>query len=126
MATEQELRFQRAQTLAFIKANASGLTLTPRSRHTDGSGTRWVDGEPRESQVMRLVDQSINAGPVPGVIAASDGVQRIVVFQLVGVHDAIMALWDSWTDAAGVRLEIAELLPDNGYEKRGLVIRYGE
>jgi len=126
MASDQELRFQRAQTLAFINANKSALTLTPRTRHRDGSGTRWVSGEPREPQAMRLIDQSSNVGPVPGVVAASDGVQRIVVYQLVGEHDAVMALWDYWADVAGVRLEVAELLPDNGYEKRGLVIRYGE
>lgn len=126
MASEQELRFQRTQTRAFIDANVSILELIPRTRHMDGSGTRWVNGEPREPQHMRLVDQSSNIGPVPGAVAASDGVQRLVFYQLVGTHDSIMELWDFWVDDAGVKLEVAELLPDNGYEKRGLVIRYGE
>lgn len=121
-----EERAQRAITKAFIVANFSDLVLIPRSPQRDGNGTKWVDGTARGVQRLRVIDQSSTSGPTPGLLRGADGVQRLVVSQLLGEWDAEIGLYDRWTDVNGLRNEVAEILPYNGYERRAQVVRYGE
>lgn len=123
---QEEARAQRAITKAFIGANPSSLVLIPREMQRHGTGTSYVDQPPRAAQTFRLIDQSSTRGPQPGTVRAADGSQRLVEFQLLGEHDASIGLYDYWLDSVGVRLEVADILPDNGYERRALVVRYGE
>lgn len=126
MATSAEQLFQRRNTLAFIQANPQQITLTPRSPVNSGTGRRWINQEIREEQTFRLIDQSSTSGPQPGDVLAGDGTQRKVTYQLLGRWDAAIGLWDFWIDSAGIKCEVVELLPDNGYERRAKVVRYGE
>ena len=121
-----ELAMHRANTQAFIAANPSTLTLTPRTKQKTGGGTAWIYGTPRPAQVMRLIDQSSTSGPTPGSVRAADGIQRRVTYQLLGTWDATIGLYDTWTDAQGFVWTVDDLIPDNGYERRAEVSRYGE
>lgn len=121
-----ELAYQRRQTDAFIKANATLVTLTPQTRVKSGSGTKYVPGEPRPAQVMRIIDQTRTFGAEPGSAIGADGRQRKLEYQLLGYWDAVIGLFDFWVDADGIRWEVADLLPTMGYERRAQVMRYGE
>jgi hypothetical protein len=121
-----ELAMHRLNTQAFISANPSTIALIPRDRQKTGTGVRWIELAPRPAQVLRLIDQSSTSGPSPGSVRAADGVQRRVTYQLLGTWDAAIGLYDTWVDAQGIRWVVDDLLPDNGYERRAEVTRYGE
>lgn len=126
-APTSELEYQKRNTLAFIAAHYEDLSLTPRSPQKSGTGTIWVNGETKPVQRVRLVDQSrALIGPQPGTVRGADGKQRRVEYQLVAMPEADLDLWDWWQDSSGIRWEIADILPDNGYERRAQVVRYGE
>lgn len=123
MLSAAELKYQRANTAAFIGSNPTRIVLIPRIKTKDGAGTRWTDQPPRLQQTFKLIDQSSSFGPTPGLIRTSDGVERLMDFILIGAHDSAVALWDYWTDANGV-WEIAQLFPPNQYELRAAVVRH--
>lgn len=119
----QELTANRRQTREFIAARPSEIALIPRRRIKDGNGTKWIEETPRDSQMLRLIEQ----GPSASTAArGGDGVQRKTSYQLLGEWSAEIGQYDTWTDSAGIRWEIDRLLPDNGYERRAMVRRYGE
>lgn len=120
-----EVQMNRRMTAAFIDANPIDVTLVPRVAVKTGTGTTLQDQFPRPSQTFRLIDQSAVGGTTPGTVVGTDGRQHKVEFQLLGNYDAMLAKYDYWVDSDGVRLEVAELLPDNGYERRAQVVRYG-
>lgn len=120
------LRAFREGTRSFIEDRASEIVLIPRRREISGDGVRWVDLPARAPQIMRLIDQSGTDGPRPGSLDGTDGVNRIVTFQLLGEYDAVIEINDYWVDELGRRHEVADLLPPNGYEQRAQVVRYGE
>lgn len=119
-----ELDLLRRNTKAFIDVNSITLALVPRIKIRQGTGSVWQDQAPRLPQRLRLIDQSTSNAPVPGTLAGADGIQRKVQFQLLGQHDAVFGLYDYW-QADGMRYEIAEVFPPNGYEQRAQVICYG-
>lgn len=121
-----ELKFQRLNTKAFIAANPVTIALIPRTAVKTGTGTRYVEGTPREPQELRLIDQTRTYGAEPGTVFTADGQQRKANYQLLGEHDATIGLYDTWVDADGIRFEVGNLLPRNGYEVRAQVVRYGE
>lgn len=124
MMSQAELTAQRANTAAFIAANPTVLILIPRTRQKDGSGSRFVNGEPRAPQSLRLIDQSTSRNVIPGLVQTSDGRERLVDFMLLGPYNADIRRWDYWTDASGT-WEVAEIYPDNQYEVRAAVVRHG-
>lgn len=124
MSRAVELASQRKNTLAFIKANPLTLQLIPRSKVTDGGGSRWVKGNPRAPQTFRLIDQSTARIPTTVIVRTSDGQERVAEFMLLGEHDSTVELWDIWEDA-GKTYEVAQLFPHNGYETRAAVVRLG-
>lgn len=121
-----ELSVHRANTKAFIDANPSQVTLTPRTAHKTGNGVRYEEGAPRAAQTMRVIDQTRAFGPEPGTIVAGDGKQARLEYQLLGEWDAVIGKNDVWTDASGIQWVVIDLLPDQDYERRAQVMRYGE
>lgn len=121
-----ELNMLRYNTSAFIAAHPSVIELTPRERVRAGTGLSFVDGEPRPAQVLRVIDQSSSRSASPGLVTGSDGKERQAEHQVLGDWDAEIGLYDWWASAEGFRFEVAELLPYNGYERRALVVRYGQ
>lgn len=113
----QNLPLHRRLTQSFIAANPVTLVLTPRTKEKKpAGGWAWVDGTPRDPQVLTLIEQTVN--PRPQVTA--DGVDREVEFVLLGEWDALMDTGDVFTHQ-GRDWEVVEMFYDNGYEKRGMV-----
>lgn len=124
MLSAAELKYQRANTKAFIAANPTELVLIPRTRIKSGTGTVFQDGDPRNPQTFKLIDQSTSSSPTPGRVQTSDGVERLIEFILLGESCAEVALWDYWTDSNGT-WEVAQIFPSNQYEIRAAVVRHG-
>ena len=125
MSLSSELAVNRRNTAAFIAARPLSLVLIPQIRtKTASGGFLYVPGTPRAEQTLRLIEQASAYGNSPGLLQASDGKQRRVQYQLLGAYDAVIGVYDYW-EADGKRFEVAELLPFNGYERRGQVIQYG-
>jgi hypothetical protein len=120
-----ETEVNRLNTSAFIAARPSIVSLIPQKSTKTGTGVRLTDLPARAPQVFRLVDQSGAMGPNPGVVQTGDGHQRKAAFQLIGAHDAEIELNDYWIAEDGSKLVVEELLNDNGYERRAMVVRYG-
>lgn len=122
MRPAAELRLQRANTAEFIRWNPSVLSLTPQSRtRTATGGFKTVSGLPREPQRFRIIDTSSATMPSMPPQRTIDGEERSTQFFLLGEWDCEMAQYDTWADDYG-RWEITQLLPDNGYERRGVVV----
>lgn len=116
-----ELKIQRQLTQAFVMTMPVRLVLTPRSREQAAAGdTAWVDGPDRSEQILRLVEPNVPQMPSRNV----DGIEYRVEFELLGPHDAAMETYDTF-EHAGHRWQIIQMYPDNGYERRAEVIRYG-
>jgi hypothetical protein len=124
--SETELNVQRANTKAFIDANPILLTLYPQELVKTGGGTRYSALPARPAQKARLIDQTRTFGAQPGRLTAGDGAQRIITYQLLMEWDALIARDDYWIDADGIRWNVLDLLPNNGYERRAEVNRHGE
>lgn len=117
-----ELDIQRRLTRAFINTQPVMITLTPRTRtKTSTGGVLMTDGVPRGPQKLRLVEPGDSGGRLP--IRAADGLEREVEYILLGEHTAEIGKYDIFT-YAGSRWEVAALMHDNGWEKRGLVVRF--
>jgi hypothetical protein len=126
MSLLAEQKNNRRNTSAFIAARPSLITLTPCvSTKTPSGGFAVTDGTNRYPQTLRLIEAPAANNNQPGLLTASDGKQRRVSYQLLGVWDAVMDIFDHW-DVNGLRYEVVELLPYNGYERRGKVVQYGE
>jgi hypothetical protein len=125
MSVASELAVNRRNTLRFIAARPIVLRLTTTvTNRTETGGVALSDGPLRTAQTLRLIEQASAYGNSPGLLPAQDGKQRRVRFQLLGAYDSEIAVGDHWIDA-GVRFEVVELLPFNGYERRGQVVQYG-
>lgn len=125
MSIDAERRAQRRNTQAFIASRAFCIALIPSIKTKTASGYTTSAGEPRREQFFALIDQSTTYGNVPGKLRSSEAGQRKIDHQLLGYWDADMEVGDHWDDGRGGRYEIDEMLPDNGYERRAKVIRYG-
>ena len=125
MSVSSELRIQRRVTLAFIRARPFSVTLVPLIAVKDSEGYTETDGPPRAPQIMRLIDQTTQGfSNIPGKIRSAQGQERKVTHQLVGTYDSQMAVGDHWIDG-NARFQIDEMLPENDYERRAQVVRYG-
>lgn len=122
MIAPGELAVQIANTIAFIAANPTELTLIPRKRIKDGQGARFEDQPPRVMQVVRLIDQSTSRNTWPGIVQTSDGRERLTDFILLAPPDAIVEVNDYWKNTSGT-WEVAEVYPSNQYELRAAVVK---
>lgn len=117
-----ELEVQRKLTHAFILTQPIDCVLIPRIKvKMPAGGFVWNEQPPRDSQVMRLIEPN-NSAPTPTVTA--DGIEREVVFFLLGEWDATIGLFDIFTHA-GHDWEVVQLAHHNGWETRASVARYG-
>lgn len=122
-----ELKVNRANTTAFINANLSLVTLTPYVRVMSGTGSKMVAQPDRPTQRARIIDQFGGFVTAGGRQTGADATERQMEYQLLMEWDAVIGKYDRWTDdETGERWEVWDLLPDNGYEKRAKVRRYGE
>lgn len=121
-----ELDVNKANTTAFIDANPMLITLIPQVLTKSGGGTRYVPGPARPGQKARLVDQTRTFAAQPGLVVAGDGKQRLIQYQIVMEFDAQIGKEDYWVDTDGIRWNVLDLLPNNGYERRAEVMRHGE
>lgn len=117
----KELDIQRRATTAFIAARPSLIALRPRAKVKSGSGVRWTDLAARPAQVVRLIEVTAGAGP----IRTADGAQNQDAFQLLVEWDGSVGPNDYWVDSDGIRWEVTDILPHNGYEIRAEVTRLG-
>lgn len=120
--TTEEMTLQRDLTQWFIDADPSDVILIPQSRvRTSSGGSQYVDQAARAVQKMRMIRMSHTQKPV----ITEDGKERQIDFTLLGTWDSVMAVNDYWRDAEGLKYEIVELVPYNGYERKGLVVKHG-
>lgn len=114
---ELELEVQRRNTEWFIAWKPYDVILIPRERVKTGSGSKYIDGEPRVTQTMRLIPQSETTPP----LTTPDGQVRSVTHVLLGRWDADMEIGDHWTDTIGSTFEILDISTPNGYEMKALI-----
>lgn len=121
---ETELRIHRANTTAFISENPTQISLRPNLRgRTAGGGFNEQPGTPRPEQTFRVIELGMRTAPP--LLRGQNGTQREARYWLLGEHDAVVALHDSWTTEDGREWEVVEILPANGYETRAVVSERG-
>lgn len=117
-----ELQLKRDGTEWFIAAYPIVLVLTPVRRQKTGSGgTASIDQPQRAPQTMRLISMSYSQKPT----ITENGIEREIDLTLLGSWDSQMDVGDWWVDGEGLRYEVVEMVPFNGYEVRGLVVKSG-
>lgn len=120
MKSPTELRIQKINTRAFIDADFVILTLHTREKMMSGTEKgMFVDGPDRPPQKFRLITQqpSPYAGARANTTEASTASFQYV---LLGTADAEMEIYDWWTLPTGQHVEITTMMPDNGYERKGM------
>lgn len=120
-----ESDIHRKNTLAFIAANPTAVTLIPIQEKVRTASAGWTvqSGTPRSSQIMRIIEPS--ARSTPATVKLQDGTERVVSFWLLGAHDAAVAVGDHWTEADGRSWEVGDIIRSNHYETRALVAERG-
>ena len=117
------LEENRALTEAFIMVAPVSIALIPRTSTSDGTGGRLKPaGTPRSPQVFSLLEPGSSGYSEP--VVTVDGKQHTIDFMLLGRYDSVMAVDDVFT-YDGREYKIVALMPDNGYEKRAVVLRHG-
>lgn len=114
------LDVNRAMTAAFIADNPTTISLTPQAIQVQANGSRkLVAGTPRAEQDFKLIPMTFDQRPT----VLADGVERIISYTLLGTHDSVMEVWDTWTADDGTIYLIVAMAEGFGYEKKGLVER---
>lgn len=117
-----ELAVNRDLTTWFIAANSIWLRVTPvRKQRTGSGGTALVNLPERVPQKMRLISMSASQKPK----ITDDGIEREIDLTLLGEWDCQLDVGDWWVDGEGLKYEIVEMVPYNGYEVRALVVKSG-
>lgn len=120
-----ELGIHRDNTVAFINVKPTVISLLPIDTRERTPSGGWVDtpGEVRSPQTFRIIE--LNTQRQPPVLRTQDGKVREVNFWLLGAYDAAMAVGDTWTEGDR-EWEVGDIVRDNGYEVRGLVVEHGK
>lgn len=122
-----ELRLNRINTAAFIACKPVSIALKPQVRERTSTGGFQIKLSPaRAAQTFRIIDLSSSYMVDQPPQRTIDGVERTVEFMLLGNYDAQMDTYDIWVDDNGSKWELTQLFPDNGYERRALVVRHGD
>lgn len=120
-----ETDLNRLNTAAFIAVKPTSLILTPRERvKTPGGGYKFEDRTPRTAQTFRIIELGMMS--TPPVLTLTDGKQRVVNFWLLGEWDCAMEIDDWWKAEDGREWVVGDIVRDNGYETRGLVVERGK
>lgn len=116
-----DLPTNRTLTKAFIDAVPVVLTLIPRANiKQPAGGYRWVEQTPRLPQTFTLIEPSGEQLPT----VTTDGVERTILYELLGEWNAELARGDVFTHQ-GKDFEVVELFHENGYERRAMVSARG-
>jgi hypothetical protein len=116
---------ERRNTKAYIDRAPVVITLIPQDvERTRNGGMGRVDLPPRSPQRFTLVPQGIGTVSQIGVQPTTDGSQLLTQYVLVGMPDAVLGRYDYWIQD-GLKHEITYVYPENGYERRALVVRHG-
>jgi hypothetical protein len=112
-------------TRSYIDVNPVVITLTPQDVvKTSNGGTKLLDLPPRPPQRVTLVPQGIGTVSQIGIQKTADGEQLLTQYVLVGEADAQIARFDYWWQD-GKKHELTYIYPENGYERRALVVVHG-
>lgn len=121
---DAEQALMRRLTASFIANDPTDIVLTPNSKIglPDG-GYRWAAGPKRKSQSFKIINQGSSNGKQTG----ADGTNTSFDFVLLGRHDAVLAIGDTWVDniGDGTTWTITGFLPANGYEVKATVTAQG-
>jgi len=116
-------KVNRDLTHMYITENPTEITLVPRqSVRSASGGVQWSSAPARSPQTVRLVESSSQSNG--GLQKASDGFQLERMWMLLMEWDASIAPNDRFT-AQGAQWEVVDIMPENGYERRASVRRYG-
>lgn len=118
-----ELEVNRLNTTAFIQVKASSIVLQRVVQRRTPSGGKLPDvAEPVAAQTFRVIEQA--APSAPQIVQLTDGTARVVNFWLLGEWDSDVQRGDTWREA-GRDWEVGDIIRDNGYEVRALVVESG-
>lgn len=119
-----ENRINRLNTSEFIAADPVYVALRTRgsTRTASGAFDRQM-GAQRPQQRFKLIMQSPAGGSIEAT--ADDGITRRVDYVLLGEWDCVFEVGDYWDDNANRRYEITAIIAENPYERRAVVVGYG-
>uniref|UniRef100_A0AAU6R687 Head-to-tail adaptor n=1 Tax=Micrococcus phage Kurnik TaxID=3092208 RepID=A0AAU6R687_9CAUD len=110
-------------TKEYIEFDPVELVLTPRVGVPDGEGgIKKTLGTPREPQTFSLIEPGNSGFQQP--IVTDTGSQYTIDFMLLGEVSTVFEKDDVFVHD-GHEYKILEIMPFNGYERRGVVIRHG-
>lgn len=122
----EEMVMQRDLTYWFIEQDPTDIVLVPRSRVRVQSGAyQWTDGASRPVQRVKFSYGGNTGAGRSGLVDTGDGRERMFSYILIGLYNLQIEIADRFTDPAGQKWEIEELLPYNGYEVKASVRSYG-
>jgi hypothetical protein len=118
-----ELEVNRLNTTAFIAAKPSEIVMSRAEQRRTPSGGKLPDAAvPVPVQTFRVIEQA--APSAPQIVQLTDGTARVVNFWLLGEWDADVQRGDSWREG-GRDWTVGDIIRDNGYEVRALVVESG-
>lgn len=118
-----EIRVNTRLTKAMIDTNPVTLTLTPYIRQSDDAGGwQYVAQPDRIAQTVKLIESQLISQTEPQTTI--DGIEREVTFELLGMPDMEIALYDRFF-LDTIEYEVTHLYPNNGWEQRASVITRG-
>lgn len=120
---QTEIRLNTKLTRAMIQTNPIVLTLIPYKRQEDDvGGWAYVKLPERQPQTVKLIESTLLGQTEPQVTI--DGIEREVTFELLGMPDLDIALFDRFFLDL-IEYEVTELFPNNGWERRASVVTRG-
>lgn len=120
-----ELSVERLLTKAFIDTMPVELVLTPRTRvKTATGGVEFIEGTPREPQIMRFIEYNSEIGQAPEASFGNSARQRYSQYELLAEWNANLEVYDIF-EFGDDKWNVIEFLYDNGWEKRARVERFG-
>lgn len=123
MSRAAELRINRRMTKRMIQTSPITISLVPYVKQADDvGGWQYLAQAPRQDQVVKLIEPTLisEREPQPTI----DGLVREATYELLGLHDLDIALFDRFMLDA-VEYEVIQLWVDNGWEKRASVVSRG-
>lgn len=118
-----EIRVNTRLTRQIIDTNPHTITLTPYVRiDDDAGGWRYVARPDRVAQTVKLIESELVSQTEPQTTI--DGIEREVTFELLGMPDMEIALYDRFF-LDTIEYEVTHLFPNNGWEQRASVVTRG-
>jgi len=119
-----ELKMQRMQTTAFIAHKAVSLVLNrPVEVRAKTGGKGVTHLTPLAPQTVRIIE---TAAYPNSYLTLTDGTHREADFMLLMEWDADVQRDDTWTADDGRNWVVQDVVHDNEYERRALVLEQGK